>query len=124
MDLFSLTPVAANIFLPEQRKTYRNPGRHLLVITGKGTGKVLDISCYGLAFGCLYPHTFPTQWHIDILGAEGTFIKNLKVNKRWEQNHCCNDDLQNYELTVGVEFIDLTKSQASQLSELTSSLEI
>jgi len=104
-------------FLSEQRKIVRQRDFHLLAITNKGTGQIIDISQDGLSFGCLYPHTLPEEFSLDLLDAKGTLIKSINVRKIWERRGM---DLSHgsYELEVGVEFTELTSLQYDELDEL------
>lgn len=103
--------------LSEQRKSYRSRELHLLAITNRGTGQIIDISLDGISFGCLYPHTFPEEFSLDLLDAKGTHIKKIKVRKIWERR---NSSIQNnqYELEVGVELTNLTSKQYADLTDL------
>ncbi len=115
------TPEA--LFLSEQRKVERHKAIHLLAITERGTGQILDISDDGFSFGCLYPHTFPSEFHIDILGARGAHIKRLKVRKMWETNADYLDSTAVFELVVGVEFSECTCTQLDELHYLLDTME-
>lgn len=95
---------------------------NLLVITGRGTGKLIDVSKDGLSFGCLYPHTFPLILSIDILDAKGLHVKKLKVRKVWERNNGNPEISSNFELEVGVAFLDLTSNQEDGLDILLGNL--
>lgn len=106
------------LYLPEQRKIVRHEAIHLLAITERGTGQILDISSDGFSFGCLYPHTFPTEFMVDILGAKGSHIKRLKVRKMWETHSDYLDSAAVFELVVGVEFSECTCSQTDELNYL------
>lgn len=107
-----------NPYLSEQRKHPRQEVVNLLAITVRGTGQVLDIGNEGLSFGCLYPHAFPDQFYLDILDAQGSHIKKLKVNKIWTTQVDYQKIPSAYELVVGVEFCDLSPSQQKQLNYL------
>ena len=111
------------LYLSEQRKIVRHEAVHLLAITERGTGQILDISCDGFSFGCLYPHTFPTEFHVDILDAKGSHIKKLKVKKMWETNGDYLDSGAVYELVVGVKFSEFTCSQTDGLCFLLDTME-
>jgi hypothetical protein len=84
----------------------------LLAVTQKGTGQIININKRGLSFGCLYAHTFPQEFHVDLLSARGTLIKKVNVRKIRETS----GDL--FELVVGVEFAGLSPSQAEELNSL------
>lgn len=103
--------------LSEQRKSHRVNDLHLLAITNRGTGQIVDISMDGLSFGCLYPHVFPNEFTLDLLDAKGTHIKNIKVRKVWEKRDSAILHHQ-YELEVGVELADLTSKQHAELTDL------
>ena len=111
------------LYLSEQRKIVRHEANHLLAITERGTGQILDISCDGFSFGCLYPHTFPTEFYVDILDAKGSHIKKIKVQKMWETNSYHLDSEAVYELVVGVKFLDFTSSQTDGLYYLLDAME-
>ncbi len=108
--------------LGDRRKNSRYSETNLLVITGRGTGKLMDISKDGLSFGCLYPHTFPVILSIDILDAKGLHLKQLKVRKVWERNSGNPELSGSFELEIGVEFLDLTLHQEDGLDILLSNL--
>jgi len=104
-------------FLSEQRKSHRLRDLHLLAITNRGTGQIIDISQDGLSFGCLYPHIFPNEFSLDLLDAKGTHIKSIKVRKIWERRSSSIQNSQ-YELEVGVELINLSSKQHAELTDL------
>lgn len=106
------------VYLSEQRKFERREAIHLLAITERGTGQILNISCDGFSFGCLYPHTFPSEFYIDILGAKGSHIKKCKVRKMWETKADYPDSTAAFELVVGVKFSDYSCSQMDELHDL------
>ena len=117
MNFESLQTIPEARFLSEQRKSTRNRDLHLLAITNRGTGQIIDISQDGLSFGCLYPHHFPEEFTLDLLDAKGTHIKYLQVRKVWERRETA--IMQNqYELEVGVEFAKITSDQHGDLTDL------
>lgn len=105
-------------YFSEQRKNDRHEVINLLAITDRGTGQILDINREGLSFGCLYPHTFPNEFHIDILDAKSSHIKKLKVRKRRETTNDYQEPAGIFELVVGVEFSEITAFQAEELDYL------
>jgi len=105
-------------YYSEQRKNDRHEVINLLAITDRGTGQILDINRQGLSFGCLYPHTFPNEFHIDILDAKGSHIKKLKVRKRRETNSDYQEPAGIFELVIGVEFVEINAFQAEELDYL------
>jgi hypothetical protein len=105
-------------YLSEQRKDQRHEIINLLAVTEKGTGQILDINGAGLSFGCLYPHDFPHEFHMDILDAKGSHIKKIKVRKMRETTNYFEDPLSTFELVIGVEFFALTSVQADELAYL------
>jgi hypothetical protein len=105
-------------YFSEQRKSDRHEVNNLLAITDRGTGQILDINREGLSFGCLYPHSFPNEFHIDILDAKGSHIKKLKVRKMRETNSDNQGLVGFFELVIGVEFADITTLQAEELDHL------
>ena len=107
----------------QQRTIDRYEAANLLAVTQKGTGQILDISHEGLSFGCLYPHIFPDIFYLDILDANGSHIKKLKVRKIWEINDTNQESVQ-YESIVGVTFLDLTVTQAEELHCLFENMEV
>jgi hypothetical protein len=111
-----------NCCFSHQRRIDRYEVSNLLAITQRGTGQILDISREGLSFGCLYPHAFPDIFYLDILDAKGSHIKRLKVRKIWEINDNDQESVT-YESIVGAIFVDLTVSQADDLSYLFDNME-
>ncbi len=109
-------------FIPEQRRNQRHQTAHLLAITPKGTGKITDISKNGLAFGCLYAHSFKDEWTMDILDAKGSHIKKIKVRKMWEKYEEQEDISDTFDMEVGIGFIDLTNNQERALDNLINDL--
>lgn len=120
----SVQEVNSPIFLQEQRRNEHQPVVHLLAVTDRGTGQILDISREGLSFGCLYPHNFPEEWVLDVLDAKGSHIKKLKVRKIWEMSRYNPDTSTNFELVVGVEFVELTTFQAAGVDFVLDNLAI
>lgn len=110
--------------LLERRRNERYKILHILAITGRGTGQIIDIGREGLSFGCLYPHAFPESWSMDILDARGSHIKELRVRKIWEKKIGHPNLSPRYELEVGVEFADLTEVQAEELDFLLDNLDL
>lgn len=111
------------LYLSEQRRFERHEAIHLLAITERGTGRILDISCEGFSFGCLYPHTFPTVFSVDILDAKGCHIKKIQVKKIWETNGDYLNSPAVFELVVGVEFAEYTGAQMDEIDDLLETLE-
>ena len=109
---------------PEQRNSDRCQAQHLLAITPKGTGQIIDISGAGLSFGCLYPHFFQKEWVMDILDAQGTHIKQLKVRKIWQRDENCASISTEFEMEIGVEFLELTQNQIHELEILINSTKV
>jgi hypothetical protein len=105
-------------YFSEQRKNDFYEVINLLAITDRGTGRILDINREGLSFGCLYPHTFPNEFHIDILDTKGSHIKKLKVRKRRETNGDYQEPAGIFELVIGIEFAEITAFQAEELDYL------
>jgi len=124
MNLINFHELPQAPYLSEQRKIERHEVIHLLAITERGTGQILDISREGLSFGCLYPHTFPYEFYIDILDANGCHIKKIKVRKMWETSGETQEPTEIFELEVGVEFAELTASQSEELDYLLDDLEL
>lgn len=118
MNYLSTYRVPEAPYLIDQRENHRNEIINLLVVTERGTGQILDIHREGLSFGCLYPHTFPNEFFIDILDAKGSHIKKIKVQKMWETIGDYQEPGAMFELVVGVEFSRLTSSQESKLEFL------
>jgi hypothetical protein len=108
----------APLYLRERRKDDRSREMHLLVITSRGTGKIVDISRNGLSFGCLYHHTFPEIWSMDLINAKGFYLKGIMVRKVWERTIGHPDLSDSFELEIGVEFMDLTPLQENELDFL------
>lgn len=110
--------------LLERRKNDRHRIVHILAITGRGTGQIIDIGREGLSFGCLYPHSFPETWSMDVLDARGSHIKELQVRKIWERKAGDQESSARYELEIGVEFVYLTAEQSNELDFLLSNLDL
>jgi len=104
--------------LPEQRSSSRCQTQHLLAITQKGTGQIIDISGAGLSFGCLYPHYFQNEWVMDILDAQGTHIKQLRVRKIWQRSENHANILAEFEMEIGAEFLELNQNQIHEIENL------
>ena len=113
-----------NLYFSEQRINERHEVIHLLAITERGTGQIMDISHKGLSFGCLYPHVFPNEFYLDILDAKGSHIKKVKVQKMWEIDSDCNDPSAIFELVIGVEFAELSAFQKDELKYLLDNIEL
>ncbi|MFH0783796.1 MAG: PilZ domain-containing protein [Pseudomonadota bacterium] len=122
MDQLILREASNPVYFRERRKNDRCSELNLLVITNRGTGKIMDISRDGLSFGCLYPHNFPVTLLIDILDAKGLHLKQLTVRKVWERNSGDPELSGRFELEIGVEFLDLTPHQENSLDILLSNL--
>jgi hypothetical protein len=118
MNQLSIRKALETPYLSEQRKSQRYEIINLLAITERGTGQVLDINSEGLSFGCLYPHTFPNEFYLDILDAKGSHIQKLKVRKTHETGGDSLDSSAQFELVIGVEFYQLTESQSDELDFL------
>jgi hypothetical protein len=118
MNQLATYKIPESPYFSEQRKNGRNEVVNLLAITDRGTGQILDINREGLSFGCLYPHTFPNEFNIDILDAKGSHIKKLKVWKRRETDGDYQEPAVIFELVLGVEFAEITALQAAELEYL------
>jgi len=112
------TVQAPAIILRDQRKNTRHQVSQLLVITARGTGRVINISLEGLSFGCLYPHNFPLEMKVDILGANGTFIQGVCVETCWENNYSPMQRSDNFEKITGLRFINLSHEQSTDLADI------
>jgi len=124
MNQLTIYDIPEAPYFSEQRKIQRRDVIHLLAITERGTGQVLDISRNGLSFGCLYPHVFQNEFYVDVLDANGSHIKKLKVRKMWETSEHYQDSAAMFELVVGVEFCELSPTQAEELNYLFANLEV
>ncbi len=113
---------AETLCVPEQRNSNRYQTQHLLAITPKGTGQIIDISRAGLSFGCLYPHYFQNEWVMDILDAQGTHIKRLRVRKIWQRGESHANISAEFEMEIGVEFLELTQNQIHELEILSNNI--
>ncbi|MBU1568603.1 MAG: hypothetical protein KJ630_23620 [Proteobacteria bacterium] len=120
MNQLSIPEVHGQAYTRDRRKNGRYREMHLLVITGRGTGKILDIGSDGLSFGCLYHHSFPAIWPLDIIDARGVLLKQLRVRKIWERNLGHPDLTDGFALEIGVEFVGLTPRQENELDILLS----
>ena len=124
MNQLSTYHTPETLYLTEQRINQRHEVIHLLAITERGTGQILDISREGLSFGCLYPHAFPNEFYLDILDAKGSHIKKVKVRKMWEIDGDCQEDAAIFELVIGVEFTALSSSQKDDMDYLLDNIEM
>ncbi len=118
MNQLDIHRVPENPYLTDQRKNQRHEAVSLLAVTERGTGQILDINLDGLSFGCLYPHSFPRGFTLDILDAKGSHIKGLNVRKIRETTESHEQDNSGFELVIGVEFYHLTVSQLNGLCNL------
>ncbi len=107
-------------YIPEQRKNLRERVAKLITINAQGTGQVINIWKSGLSFGCLYHHSFPEEWTMDLLDARGSHIKNLKVRKVWEVSEEDPCTIESFDIRVRVEFVHLSKLQTEALNSLLS----
>lgn len=124
MNHLNLLEMDAPRNFPERRRNDRYKIVHILAITGRGTGQIIDISREGLSFGCLYPHKFPDEWSMDILDAKGSHIKQLQVRKIWERTTGHPELSDKFDLVVGVEYTGLTALQAEELDFLFDNLDL
>jgi hypothetical protein len=124
MNNLTLPELVETRNLLERRRSERFKIVHILAITGRGTGQIIDISREGLSFGCLYPHKFPDTWPMDILDAKGSHIKQIQVRKIWERTLGHPELSPKFELEIGVEFTDLTASQAEEIDFLLDNLDL
>jgi len=108
---------------PDQRGSKRHLAIHLLAITPKGTGQIIDISGTGLSLGCLYPHYFQNEWRLDILDAKGSHIKRLKVRKIWQKDNNTETSSE-FEMEIGIEFLELTQNQIQELDILIDNINV
>jgi hypothetical protein len=111
------------LILRNLRKSLRHQPGQLIAITAKGTGKIIDISLDGLSFGCLYPHNFPREMKIDILGADGVFIKGIGVETRWENSYSPAQRADNFEKVTGLCFTGLDHLQSAELEKIIGKFE-
>lgn len=110
----NLTPV----FLGERRKNERLIEINLLMVSSRGTGKILDINQDGLSFGCLYPQTFPEVFTLDIINARGLHLKQVTARKTWQRNRGDANLSTAFEMEVGAEFLNLHSAQETILALL------
>ena len=106
MHTSAVQKISATSCLLEEKSDPLGTTRDILVITKNGAGQILDLNKRGLSFGCLYPHQFSDKLHLDILGNNNIFVKNIKVKKQRECFKKTSGKLANFELVVGVEFVD------------------
>lgn len=106
------------VFLGERRKSERLSEINLLMVSNRGTGRILDINHDGLSFGCLYPQTFPEVFALDIINARGLHLKQATVRKTWQRKR--GDILlsDEFEMEVGAEFLNLHSAQEAILALL------
>jgi hypothetical protein len=123
MNQLTLHEIPKNLYISEQRKSQRHEAIHLLAVTDRGTGQILNINGEGLSFGCLYPHTFPHVFFLDLLDAKGSHIKKVQVRKMWETHGEYQNSSGEFELVVGVEFTELTSLQEDDLNYLLENME-
>lgn len=107
-----------SFFIGERRKRERFQDVHLLVVTNRGTGKIVDIHRQGLSFGCLFPHTFPEIFTVDILNAKGLHLKRVTVRKIWQRLRGDEHFSDEFELEIGAEFLALLPGQKDLLARL------
>jgi hypothetical protein len=100
----------------ESREAFRHTVSHILAITSKGVGRVLTINRHGFSFGCLYPHSFADNIHLDLLDAAGNHIKKVPVHIVWQKQTWDRD--AEYEVLVGAEFTDLSDVQREAIDAL------
>jgi hypothetical protein len=124
MNQLILQEPLAHAYFRDRRKNDRCTEIHLLGITGRGTGKIIDIGRDGLSFGCLYNHDFPAVWPMDIIDAKGAHLKQFMVRKIWERNSGHPELSGSFELEIGVEFMDLTPRQEKELDLLLNTLTV
>jgi hypothetical protein len=98
--------ISATSCLLEQRTDHLETNGYLLALTKKGAGQILDFNSRGLSFGCLFPHRFTDNLTLDILSNNRISIENIKVKKQRECFKKTSGKLANFELIVGVEFVD------------------
>lgn len=115
MNQISVHDPTGPLYFHENRTSEQQRAVHLLAVTERGTGQILDISSDGFSFGCLYPHKFPDAWTLDILDSQGSHIKKLKVRKIWELSKYHHHSSTKFELVIGVEFVELTAMQTDGL---------
>ena len=124
MDNYTLSIATTTPYISEQRRNLRHMVAHLITINTRGTGQVINIGKRGLSFGCLYHHDFPKEWTMDILDAKGSHIKKLQVRKVWEvakeDGYC----VENFDVEVGVEFVNLSTLQSEELNSLLIHLDV
>lgn len=118
MNQLTISQRPQALYLSEQRKFDRHEAIHLLAITERGTGQILDLSCEGFSFGCLYPHTFPAIFSVDILDAKGSHLKKIQVKKIWQTNSVYLNSPASFELVVGVKFTQCTDAQRDEITDL------
>jgi hypothetical protein len=106
------------VFLGERRKNERLSEINLLMVSSRGTGRILDINQDGLSFGCLYPQTFPEVFTFDIINARGLHLKQATVRKTWQRNRGDMHLSDDFEMEVGVEFLNLYSAQEAVLALL------
>jgi hypothetical protein len=106
------------VFLGERRKNERLSEINLLMVSSQGTGKILDINQDGLSFGCLYPQTFPEVFTLDIINARGLHLKQATVSKTWQRKRGDMHLSDDFEMEVGVEFLNLYSAQEAVLALL------
>lgn len=110
-------------YIPEQRLYERFHIAHLLAVTKWGTGQIFEINHRGLSFGCLYPHTFQEQWTMDILDARGAHVRDLQVEKIWETRSGEGENMNRFELIVGVAFVKPNYKQIVEINDLLENTE-
>jgi hypothetical protein len=123
MNQISVHEPTGPLYFHENRMSEHQRVVHLLAVTERGTGQILDISSDGFSFGCLYPHKFPDAWTLDILDSQGSHIKKLKVRKIWEISKYHPHTSTKFELVIGVEFVDLTAIQTDGLEFVLDNLD-
>ncbi len=120
MDNCTGSYVTAVPVIPEQRRNIRFTACQLITVHTFGAGKVTNIGRGGLSFGCLYRHEFPQKWTMDLLNAKGSHIKNLQVRKVWEVVETGALNIPDFEIEIGVEFVELSLMQSRDLNSVHS----
>lgn len=92
-----------------------------ITICSEGISQVVDISSGGISFMCCCEVCFPERWELDIVNSAGSHLREVLVEKVWEEpvkENGGNGPPSIYTRKVGVKFKHLSIKQQSALYEL------
>jgi hypothetical protein len=94
---------------------------YAITICSEGISQVVDISSGGISFKCCCEVGFPERWELDIVDSAGSHLRDVLVEKVWEESIKDNNGNGHpsiYKRKVGVKFKHLSIKQQSALYEL------